>query len=160
MLKVIKTLVTTIMLKLSNASIIYCNTTLIVSFASLEFQFENVNRKIQKYSICSCLCGYEYDRVAIFRGLVHGLYPPIATVICVRWRNTWPAASNHIDNKNDWKPKENKPEDGKKGKEKRWTKSLLHETTFSIVSCVYDLVCLHLVWYGLKLCLFKLNVLG
>ena len=56
MLKVIKTLVTTIMLKLSNASIIYCNTTLIVSFASLEFQFENVNRKIQKYSICSCHC--------------------------------------------------------------------------------------------------------
>ena len=79
---------------------------------------------------------------------------------CIRWRNTWPSTSNHIDNKNDWKPKENKPEDRKKGKEKRWTKSLLHETTFSIVSCVYDLVCLHLVWYGLKLCLFKLNVLG
>ena len=96
MLKVIKTLVTTIMLKLSNASIIYCNTTLIVSFASLEFQFENVNRKIQKYSICSCQCGDEYDRVAIFRGLVHGLCPPIATVICVRWKNTWLAASNHI----------------------------------------------------------------
>ena len=68
-------------------------------FNKLSVFYSRVN--IQKYSICSCHCGDEYDRVAIFRGLVHGLCPPIATVICVRWRNTWPAASNHIDNKND-----------------------------------------------------------
>ena len=153
MLKVIKTLVTTIMLKLSNASIIYCNTTLIVSFASLEFQFENVNRKIEKYSSCSW---------------VQTL--PLWWRTCVRWRNTWPATSNHqpywqqrwlkTEGKYTWKYKIYLKIGRKKRKNVNKTKSLLNETTFSIVSCVYDLVCLHLVWYGLKVCLFKLNVLG